>query len=808
MESKNVFYRNNIWESYLVWGMAFATLLSLIDYSHDGFAHVILLLAFICYTGVLENFIVFVQFIRRHSIFIVAIVLWIIYFNKRITSPISNRMPWMVLFVVFGGYRIVQLGKEALSRALSLITFFLGCTVVLGFFWKLSGNNPILPYFSAANAYYQDYWNRMSSIYMQPVPAGCIFLCFTLLCFLFVKNIYWRIGGTVIGFIALWSSSTRSAFLLACFLLLLYLFVNKDSLIKKQNDSPNISRTDRVVVVGCVTLLLIIAYIFKGNIIDTAQLFVYRMQTFNTSEAGIFYRILAWKKTILDYPNGSIVELIMGRGVLQSYCMLASPEGLLQLYEHAGPVENTFINILYDFGLMGFGIYVYMTISAIISIFRSKDIYIRNVAIILIALIGMSATYDLEYWLNTAFLIFSISGVYLGIKDLAWSEQKSLGLKQKKQLKIAVFGHKNAMTNEGGVEVVARELASRLSYKGEDVVCYNRKGHHVSGKEFDTPVVDEYKGFEMKYVPTIEKKGFAALTSSFGAAVAAACGDYDVVHVHAEGPAFFCWIPKLTGKRVICQIHGLDHQRVKWGKVAKQLILWGEENAVKYADEVLVLSRSVQKYFKDTYGRDTVYVPNAVNEPSIVDANVIFDKWGLNKDSYILFLGRMVPEKGIEYLIRAYKEIDTEKKLVIAGGSSDTQKFVNEMKELAKDDERIIFTGFVEGQERAELYSNAYVYVLPSDIEGMPLSLLEAMSYGNCCLVSDIDECTEVVEDKAVTFRHGDKESLQEELAKLLGDDKLVGIYKSSAKEFVCDKYNWDYIVENVEKIYRGSLEE
>lgn len=197
--------------------------------------------------------------------------------------------------------------------------------------------------------------------------------------------------------------------------------------------------------------------------------------------------------------------------------------------------------------------------------------------------------------------------------------------------------------------------------------------------------------------------------------------------------------------------YGVDWQREKWQSgFGSKFIRQGEKNAVKYADEIIVLSKGVQDYFKETYGRETHFIPNGVNRPQIRKANLITEKFGLKKDSYILFLGRLVPEKGIRYLVEAFKNVKTDKKLVIAGGSSDTDPFMEELKGLAKDDERILFTGFVQGAMLDELYSNAYIYTLPSDLEGMPLSLLEAMSYGNCCLVSDIPECAEVVEDMMI----------------------------------------------------------
>ena len=370
-------------------------------------------------------------------------------------------------------------------------------------------------------------------------------------------------------------------------------------------------------------------------------------------------------------------------------------------------------------------------------------------------------------------------------------------------LKIAMVGHKRIPSREGGIEVVVEELAVRMAKLGHDVTCYNRSGHHVSGREFDTKHLKEYEGVHLKDVPTLNFKGLAAMTASVTGSIPAAFHKYDVVHFHAEGPAFMCWLPKLFGKKVCVTVHGLDHQRAKWGKLASTYIMMGEKNAVRFADEIIVLSRGVQKYFKDTYDRRTVFIPNGVKEAKIRQADMIRYRFGLEKDSYILYLGRLVPEKGETYLIEAFKQVKTDKKLVIAGGSSDSDDFMNKLKEMARDDDRILFTGFVQGRLKHELYSNAYVYTLPSDLEGMPLSLLEAMSYGNCCLTSDIPECTEVVEDKAVTFRKGDVEDLREKLQMLCDRESLVDRYKKQAAGFIRQKYNWDDVVRKTLEVYR-----
>lgn len=373
-----------------------------------------------------------------------------------------------------------------------------------------------------------------------------------------------------------------------------------------------------------------------------------------------------------------------------------------------------------------------------------------------------------------------------------------------KALKIAMLGHKRIPSREGGVEVVVEELSTRMVQLGHQVTCYNRTGHHVSGEEFDRQSLKNYKGVALKNVFTIDKKGLAAMTASVSAAICAAFHDFDVVHFHAEGPSVMCWLPKLLGKKVIVTVHGLDHKRAKWGKLASAYIMQGEKNAVKYADEIIVLSRGVQEYFKNTYGRDTVFIPNGVNKPEIKKARLIKEKFNLAKDEYILFLGRIVPEKGLRYLVQSFKEVHTDKKLVIAGGSSDTDAFMYELKEMAKDDDRIIFTGFVQGETLEELYSNAYIYTLPSDLEGMPLSLLESMSYGNCCLVSDIAECAEVVEDKAALFRKSDVGDLREKLQMLVNQPEIVAEYKAKAPEFILKKYDWNKVVEHTMELYKG----
>lgn len=374
-------------------------------------------------------------------------------------------------------------------------------------------------------------------------------------------------------------------------------------------------------------------------------------------------------------------------------------------------------------------------------------------------------------------------------------------------MKIAMIGHKRIPSREGGVEIVVEKLAERMVAQGHEVYAYNRKGHHVSGKENDTKAVKEYKGIHIITVPTFEKKSLNAFVYSVLASIHAIFQHYDVIHYHASGSCAMLWLPKLFGIHTVATIHGLDSQRSKWGGFASKYLQFGEKMAAKYADELIVLSEGNRKYFKDMYGRNATLIPNGVEKPELREAKLILERYGLKKRSYILFLARIVPEKGLHYLIEAFKDIETDKKLCIVGGTSHSGEYVEQVVKMAEDDPRIMFLGFQQGAALEELFSNAYLYVLPSDVEGMPISLLEAMSYGNCCVVSDIVENADVVEDKGVTFEKSNVKSLEKELKNLLEDERIVNMLKAESREFITRKYNWDEVVEKTIQLYEKESE-
>jgi glycosyltransferase involved in cell wall biosynthesis len=367
-----------------------------------------------------------------------------------------------------------------------------------------------------------------------------------------------------------------------------------------------------------------------------------------------------------------------------------------------------------------------------------------------------------------------------------------------------MIGHKRFGSREGGVEVVVTELAKRMAALGHEVTCYDRSGTDVmTGDAVETHerIVD---GVRVVPVKTIDKKGLAAASASYNATKAAIADRPDVIHYHAEGPCMCLPMAKKAGIRTVVTIHGLDWQRAKWGRIGSSYIKQGEKAAVRNADEIIVLSKSTQQYFLDSYGRETVFIPNGMDPKTELPAKEIAERWGLSQGSYILYLGRLVPEKRPELLIEAFKQVKTDKRIVIAGGGSDTSEYEKQLHELAENDPRVLFTGFVTGKPLAELYSNAYCYVLPSDVEGMPMSLLEAMAYRRACVTSDIPECADVLAETGITFPKGDASALGSVLEELLLNENEAMRLGSAAEKRVSTNYCWNAVVERTLALYGG----
>ena len=367
-------------------------------------------------------------------------------------------------------------------------------------------------------------------------------------------------------------------------------------------------------------------------------------------------------------------------------------------------------------------------------------------------------------------------------------------------MKIAMLGHKRIPSREGGIEIVVEEIATRLVKLGHQVDAYNRAGKHVSDRTIKQKTSNTYQGIRLIPVFTIDKKSLNAFLYSIFASLLVSVRKYDVIHYHAIGSCVMLWIPKLLRRRVVVTVHGLDWQRDKWGGFATKYLKLGERIAVKYADEIIVLSEDMKSYFKTTYGRTTTFVPNGVNLPEPKQARIITEKYGLKEEDYILFLSRLVPEKGLHYLLEAFRDLNTDKKLVIAGGASHSNDYVESIQKMAEKDPRVILTGFVQGQELEELFSNCFLYCLPSDVEGMPLSLLEAFSYGRRCLVSNIPENMQITKRFGIYFRKSNVEDLKLKLQEAFSTTRQN---QQQIRQYVTQQFDWDKVVEQTLRIYR-----
>lgn len=371
-------------------------------------------------------------------------------------------------------------------------------------------------------------------------------------------------------------------------------------------------------------------------------------------------------------------------------------------------------------------------------------------------------------------------------------------------MKIAIIGQKGIPAVSGGVETHVEELATRLFKRGHEVIVYTRPN-------YTDKTLKEYKGVKLVSLPSVSSKNLDAIVHTFLSVLHVVFIErkVDVVHFHSIGPSSLLWLVKLLKPMtpVVATFHTQCYRHKKWGHAARTYLKFGELVCNKVADEVIAISRNLQQYAQMKYKRAINYIPNGVGIAKIKDANLI-NKWGLEKDNYIVTISRLVRHKGIHYLIEAFKKIDTDKKLVIVGDSSYTAGYVRELKEMAKNNKNIIFTGRQSGDTLRELFTNAYLFVQPSESEGLSIALLEAMAYGQAVLASDIPENEEAVRGAGFYFKNKNIESLRDELNELLKNKEKVASKRGQGLARVKLNYDWDTIVHDTEKLYKKAIAE
>lgn len=371
-------------------------------------------------------------------------------------------------------------------------------------------------------------------------------------------------------------------------------------------------------------------------------------------------------------------------------------------------------------------------------------------------------------------------------------------------MKIAFIGQKGIPVLYGGVEKHVDDLSGELVKLGHEVYVYARRSYTDKN-------LKEYKGVKIINLPSIRTKHLDAISHTFFACLDIIFRrDFDVVHFHSIGPSSLIWIVKLfkPNTPVLATFHTQCYFHKKWGQFAKLALKFGEFICCHFADRLITVSKTLKEYTKNKHKIEAFYVPNGVYMPVVSEPDLIRDIWGLEKDSYFLIVSRLISHKGIHYAIEAFKKLNTEKKLVIVGGGFYTDNYVAELEKSAEENENIIFTGVQQGVILNELFSNAYLFIQPSESEGLSIALLEAMSYGLPILVSDILENKEAIGDTAVTFKSKDVNDLRANLNKMLNSPKLSKEYGLEAKRRVMDEYNWGNIASRLLKIYKDVLED
>lgn len=383
----------------------------------------------------------------------------------------------------------------------------------------------------------------------------------------------------------------------------------------------------------------------------------------------------------------------------------------------------------------------------------------------------------------------------------------------KQNMRIAMVGQKGIPAVYGGVERHVEELSARLAEGGFDVTVFCRPWYgnksEVKGEKLEI-----YKGINLAYLPSLKTKHLDAISHTFLATIYAMFGKFDIIHYHGVGPSLLSWLPRIFCPKikVVTTFHCIDRKHQKWGFFSRLALRMGEWAACQFAHETITVSKTLQQYCSEAYDKDTTYIPNgaAVVKGFSSPSSDILTKYNLEKDKYLLMVSRLVRHKGAHYLIQAFQALQKNDasfsglKLVFAGDSAFTDDYVKELKDLAKGDQNIIFVGFQSGRPLEDLFLNSLAVVHPSESEGLPVAVLEAMSYGKVVLASDIPENMELIKEYGFSFQNKNVSDLTLRLKEVLARGDLLA-KGAEARKFVTENYNWEYVVSEVKKVYFGA---
>jgi len=369
-------------------------------------------------------------------------------------------------------------------------------------------------------------------------------------------------------------------------------------------------------------------------------------------------------------------------------------------------------------------------------------------------------------------------------------------------LRIAVVGTRGVPSTYGGMEKVTETLYTILADRGHEVTVYCRSDH------IDQSVAS-HRGIQQVCVPAIKRRS-AETISHIGASLAHATlhGRYDLIHLQALAPGLFAPFRALWRTATVSTIHGLDWQRAKWKGTGRAVLHRAERSIVRHIDDVIVVSRDLEAYFRTTYGKQTTYIPNGVHHtaPDAQDGSASLQRYGLARGTYVVFIGRLVPEKRVDDLIRAFRRVTTEHRLVLVGEGGYTDGYVATLRALAANDARIVFTGRQDGAPLAALFSGAAAFVSPSELEGLPIAVLESMEFGVPAIVSAIPPHRELlggVPGYDLFFPVTDVDAIADRIQRVLDHPAHYRAVAEQAQALVRREYSWAAVADRTEEVYR-----
>ena len=364
-------------------------------------------------------------------------------------------------------------------------------------------------------------------------------------------------------------------------------------------------------------------------------------------------------------------------------------------------------------------------------------------------------------------------------------------------LRIAMLGSRGVPANYSGIEKYVEEVGSYLAQQGAHVAVYCH-AKYVSRRGY-------YRGIELRFVPTLSTKHLETITHTFLATLHALLQGEEVFHYQAIGPATLAWLPRLFGRQVLVTVQGLDGDRAKWGRAARYYLKFGEWASCRFPHATIVVSQTLARHYAGRHAKKTIYIPNGF-EPPVRRPPCLIQELGLRKNGYILFVGRLSPEKGCHTLIRAFAQVQTDKHLVLAGRATFDDHYQRQLLAEAHGLDNVLFTGFVQGPVLQELYSNAYLVAHPSELEGLSISLLQALSYDNCLLVSDAPENIEAVNGVGHSFQTGDSADLAQKLQWLLDQPAQVESTRARVRLQTSSLIDWNAVAEATHRLLSNGL--